>query len=72
MNNQEILNNLIKQFGLSQNMVQFCKIAFTMYDIKYTAAKTESTKNEYEYDRNWWLDAAQQLTNNNEINRLIK
>lgn len=72
MDNKEILKELIDRFGSNQPMINFCEIVSALYDIKHTAAKTESTKNEYDYDRNWWHDAAQQLANDNEINRIIK
>ena len=55
-NNSDILNEIIKQFGI-EKATYFCQIAASMYDIKYNAVKEQHPLTEYDFERRWWSEA---------------
>lgn len=62
MYNQDILNMIEAKFG-TQKAADFCEIASLMYDIKFNACKEENKcppglRAEYDYERDWWLEAS--------------
>ena len=72
MYNQQMLEKLSEQFS-QEELAKAAKIISMMYDIKYHACiSDEGMCSEYDYERDWWLEASQKLTNNNEIDRLIE
>ena len=72
MYNQQILEKLSERFD-EENLIKATEIISLMYDIKYQACiSDEGLCSEYNYERDWWLEASQKLTNKNEIDRLIK
>jgi hypothetical protein len=60
MYNREILEKIIDEIGVEKTS-QFCHIVSLMYDIKYNACKTELPLSEYDYERQWWSEAGQEL-----------
>jgi len=56
MYNQEMLEKIVAQFG-TDRAIEFCEIASVMYDIKFNACKDSDCKAEYDYERDWWLEA---------------
>ena len=61
MYNQEMLERIVAKFG-TDRAIEFCEVASMLYDIKFNACKEEdvdydSLKAEYDYERDWWLEA---------------
>lgn len=72
MYNQQVLDKLSEYFS-EEDLAIATEIISMMYDIKYQACiSDEGLCSEYDYERDWWLEASQKLTNNNEIDKLIK
>lgn len=72
MYNQQIFEKLAESFS-EEDLAKAAEIISLMYDIKYQACiSDEGLCSEYNYERDWWLEASQKLTNKNEIDRLIK
>lgn len=62
MYNQDILNKIEAQYG-TQKAAEFCEIASLMYDIKFNACKEDDENHhplraEYDYERDWWMEAS--------------
>ena len=66
MYNQEILQKIISKFGIEKS-TQFCEIAALFYDIKYNACKNRDALNEFDYERDWWNEAYNNLNKQIEI-----
>jgi hypothetical protein len=62
MYNRIILEKIIEEVG-TEKTVEFCKLVSLMYDIKYNASKELNALNEFDYEREWWTDAAKELNN---------
>jgi hypothetical protein len=60
MYNQEILDLIVKKYGVEKSAL-FCEIAAMMYDIKYNASKQFEPLDEYDFERNWWLESSLNL-----------
>lgn len=72
MYNQQVIEKLAKSFS-KEDLAKAAEIISVMYDIKYQACiSDEGLCSEYDYERDWWLEASQKLKNNNEIDKLIK
>lgn len=65
MYNREILEKIIEKIG-SEDAAKFCSLVSLMYDIKYNACKDKEPLSEFDYEREWWLDAAKEL--NKQVN----
>ena len=72
MYNQQILDKMAERFS-EEELAKAAEIISLMYNLKYQACVSdEGLCSEYDYERDWWLEASQKLTNKNEIDRLIK
>ena len=72
MYNQQIVKKLLESFS-QEELAKAAEVISAMYDIKYYACVSDKGLcNEYDYERDWWLQTSQKLTNNNEIDKLIK
>jgi hypothetical protein len=60
MYNEEMYQKLLKQFG-ENNMGMVTDIISTMYDIKYQAAKNTDALNEFDYERDWWMNKHKEI-----------
>lgn len=60
MYNQELVNKLVEQFG-KEEIAKFAEIVSVMYDIKYNACKDLDGLCEFDYERDWWLEASKTL-----------
>jgi hypothetical protein len=60
MYNEELLNKVIDKFGI-ERAKEFCEVTSMLYDIKYTACKTQDCLTEYDFEREWWLNAYNKL-----------
>ena len=60
MYNQELVNKLVEQFG-KKEIAKFAEIVSVMYDIKYNACKHLNGLCEFDYERDWWLEASKTL-----------
>lgn len=65
MYNRDILAKIIDEFDIDKATI-FCEVVALMYDIKYTACKSEQCLTEYDYERDWWNKAYLEL--NKKIN----
>jgi hypothetical protein len=57
MYNQQLVNKLVEQFG-KEEIAKFAEIVSVMYDIKYNACKDLDGLCEFDYERDWWLEAS--------------
>ena len=57
MYNQELVDKLVEQFG-KEEIAKFAEIVSVMYDIKYNACKDLDGLCEFDYERDWWLEAS--------------
>lgn len=62
MYNQQVLDLLLKEYGL-EKCAQFCEMIAMLYDIRYNAAKEFQPLNEYDFERTWWQEASVRLYN---------
>lgn len=60
MYNEEILDKIIEKFGI-ESAKEFCQVASTFYDIKFGACKTEDCFTEFDFERDWWMQAYNKL-----------
>ena len=60
MYNREILEKIIEEVGVKET-IKFCRLVSLMYDIKYNASKDLNLLDEYEFERQWWLDVSTEL-----------
>jgi len=60
MYNEEMYQKLLKQF-CENNMGMVTDIISTMYDIKYQAAKNTDALNEFDYERDWWMNKHKEI-----------
>ena len=60
MCNREILEVIVQEVG-TERAAEFCRLASLMYDIRYNACKDLDPLNELDYERDWWLEAANTL-----------
>ena len=66
MNNNEILKKLIEQYGL-EKAIMFCEMNVDVYNMMYMDAievplENEELMYEYDYQRYWWKEALNELT----------
>lgn len=66
MYNEEIYNELLKEFG-EDKMIQATSIISIFHDIKYDATKDLELKDEYDYERQWWMIRHMELINEIEV-----
>jgi hypothetical protein len=57
MYNQQLVDKLVEQFG-KEEIAKFAEIVSVMYDIKYNACKDLDGLCEFDYERDWWLEAS--------------
>ena len=57
---REILEKIIEKVGVKET-IKFCKLVSLMYDIKYNTSKDLNLLDEYEFERQWWLDVSTEL-----------
>ena len=55
MSNQEIFEKLENEVG-SQGMIDVSYCISNLYDIKLHASKTIEALDEYDYERQWWMN----------------
>ena len=62
MYNQQIVNELLNEHDVSQ-VVVFCELEGHKYDLlfKENIAKDEVTHQEYQYERDWWMEKSKEL-----------
>lgn len=60
MYNQKLVDKLVEQFG-KEEITKFAEIVSVMYDIKYNACKDLDGLCEFDYERDWWLEASKIL-----------
>jgi hypothetical protein len=66
MYNEEIYNKLLEEFG-EEKMLQITDVISVLYDIKYQASKNIDALNEYDYERDWWMNKHKELIKLKEI-----
>lgn len=66
MYNEEIYQKLKQEFG-EQTMSVVTDIISVLYDIKYNASKNEDALNEFDYERDWWMNKHKELIKNIEV-----
>lgn len=66
MYNEEIYEKLLKKFG-EEKMTTVTNVISVFYDIKYDAAKNSQLKDEYDYERQWWITRYVELINQIEV-----
>jgi hypothetical protein len=66
MYNEEIYNKLLEEFG-EEKMLQITDVISVLYDIKYQAYKDLDALNEYDYEREWWMNKHKELIKLKEI-----
>jgi hypothetical protein len=66
MYNEEIYNKLLEEFG-EEKMLQITDVISVLYDIKYQASKDLDALNEYDYERDWWMNKHKELIKLKEI-----
>lgn len=62
MSNQEIFEKLENEF-IGTHPIRITDIISTLYDIKFNAAKTIEASEEYDYERQWWMNKYKELIN---------
>lgn len=62
MYNEEIYQKLSAEFGESR-MATVTDVISMLYDIKYQAAKNTDALNEFDYERDWWMEKHKELIN---------
>lgn len=62
MYNEEIYQKLAAEFGESR-MATVTDVISMLYDIKYQASKNTDALNEYDYERDWWMEKHKELIN---------
>jgi hypothetical protein len=67
MYNEDIYQKLLKEFG-EEKMASVCDIISTLYDIRHNASKNVETIEEFDYERQWWMDKHVELVKQKEIN----
>ena len=67
MYNEEIYQKLSLIFG-DDRMAAVTDIITTLYDIRYTAAKNTDALNEFDYERDWWMNKHKEILNIKEVN----
>jgi len=60
MCNRIILEKIIEEIG-TEKTIEFCQLVSMMYDIKYNACKDKEPLSEFDYEREWWAEAAIEL-----------
>ena len=55
MYNNEIYNALLLEFG-EEEMIKVTDIISAFYAIKYNGSKTTDLLEEFDYERDWWLN----------------
>jgi hypothetical protein len=60
MYNKEILEVIIEEVG-TEKAAEFCKLVSLMYNIKYNTSKILEPLCEFDYERDWWLEAEKTL-----------
>lgn len=66
MYNEEIYEKLLKEFG-EEKMTTVTNVISVFYDIKYDATKNSQLKDEYDYERQWWITRYVELINQIEV-----
>lgn len=56
MYNKDALHELESKFG-TDKVIDFCEMVSMLYDLKYRSCVTEDCRFEYDYERDWWLEA---------------
>ena len=67
MYNEEIYQKLSLKFG-DDRMAAVTDIITTLYDIRYNAAKNTDALNEFDYERDWWMNKHKEILNIKEVN----
>ena len=67
MYNEEIYQKLSVKFG-EDRMAAVTDIITTLYDIRYNAAKNTDALNEFDYERDWWMNKHKELVKLKEVN----
>ncbi len=62
MYNEEIYQKLLEEFG-EPKMGTITDIIATLYDIKYQGTEHVDTLNEFDYERDWWMNKHKELIN---------
>lgn len=62
MNNQEIFEKL-ENVLIEVHPIRIAGIISTLYDIKFNAAETTEASEEYDYERQWWMNKHLELIN---------
>jgi hypothetical protein len=66
MYNEEIYQKLLKEFG-EEKMITVTDVITMFYNIKYNATEHIDTINEYDYERQWWMNKHKELINTTEV-----
>jgi len=67
MYNEEIYQKLVADFG-ENRMAVVTDIISSLYDIRYNAAKNTDALNEFDYERDWWMNKHKELVKLKEVN----
>lgn len=67
MYNEEIYQKLVADFG-EHRMAVVTDIISSLYDIRYNAAKNTDALNEFDYERDWWMNKHKELVKLKEVN----
>lgn len=62
MQNNEIFEILEKEYD-NAKIINASYCISTLYDIKFNAAKTIEASEEYDYERQWWMNKHLELIN---------
>jgi len=66
MINEDILNKIIAKTGLIK-AINICEGISIMYDIKYQDCKDKDGLCEFDFERDWWMDAFNKLNKKIEL-----
>ena len=66
MFNEEIYQKLCEEFA-EDKMVLVCDIISTLYHIKFNAIPHLDSFNEFDYERQWWMNKRNDLINAKEV-----
>lgn len=67
MYNNEIYDKLVQEFGLGK-MASICYIISTYQNIRFSSSKTLDVLDEFDYERDWWLNKHEELIKLKEVN----